>query len=64
VILGIAGAFALAKQIASFLFGVTAFDPWVFGTIPVILLATSVVAVWLPAIRATRVDPATALRQS
>ena len=64
VILGIAGAFALAKQIASFLFGVTAWDPWVFGTIPVVLLVTSVVAVWLPAIRATRVDPATALRQS
>ena len=64
VILGIAGAFALAKQIASFLFGVTAWDPWVFGTIPVVLLATSVFAVWLPAIRATRVDPATALRQS
>jgi predicted permease len=64
VILGIAGAFALAKQIASFLFGVTAWDPWVFGSIPVVLLATSVVAVWLPAIRATRVDPATALRQS
>jgi putative ABC transport system permease protein len=64
VVLGIAGAFALAKQIASFLFGVTVWDPWVFGTVPVVLMAASVLAVWLPSIRATRVDPATALRQS
>lgn len=64
VVIGVAGAFALARQIASFLFGVTAWDPLVFGTIPVVLLATAVVAIWSPAHRATRVDPATALRQS
>ncbi len=64
VVLGIAAAFALARQIASFLFGVTAWDPWVFGAVPVVLLATSVLAVWWPSIRATRVDPATAFRQS
>ncbi len=64
LIVGMCGAFALAKQIASFLFGVTAWDPLVFGTIPVVLLATAVVAVWWPAHRATQVDPATALRQS
>lgn len=64
VVLGIAGAFALAKQIASFLFGVTVWDPWVFGAVPVALLTTSALAVWWPSIRATRVDPATALRQS
>jgi predicted permease len=64
VVLGIAGAFVLAKQIASFLFGVTVWDPWVFGAVPVLLFAASVLAVWWPSIRATRVDPATALRQS
>ncbi len=64
VIVGIGGAFALAKQIASFLFGVTAWDPLVFGTIPAVLLATAILAIWWPANRATRVDPATALRQS
>ncbi len=64
VLLGIGGAFALAKQIASFLFGVTAWDPLVFGTIPVVLIATAVLAVWWPARRATQVDPATALRQN
>jgi len=64
VLLGVAGAFALAKQIASFLFGVKAWDPWVFTAVPVVLLATSILAIWWPSIRATRVDPATALRQS
>jgi predicted permease len=64
VIVGIGGAFAVAKQISSFLFGVTAFDPLVFALIPFVLLVTATVAVWWPANRATRVDPATALRES
>jgi putative ABC transport system permease protein len=64
MVLGVAGAFALAKEISSFLFGVTAWDPLVFGTIPVVLLITALAAIWWPALRATRVDPATALRQS
>lgn len=64
VVLGMAGAFVLAKQIASFLFGVTAWDPLVFGVIPVVLLVTAALAVWWPAGRATQVDPATALRES
>ena len=61
---GMAGAFALAKQISSFLFGVTAWDPTVFATIPLVLLATAFLAIWWPANRATQVDPAAALRQS
>lgn len=64
VLLGIGGAFALARQISSFLFGVTAWDPLVFATIPPVLLATAILAVWWPAARATRVDPATALREN
>lgn len=64
VVVGMAGAFLLAKQIASLLFGVTAWDPLVFGVIPVVLLATAGLAVWWPAGRATRVDPAVALRES
>jgi predicted permease len=64
IALGVAGAFALAKQIASFLFGVTAWDPLVFAGIPLVLLATAVLAVWSPASKAMRVDPATALRQA
>ncbi|HZS55203.1 MAG TPA: hypothetical protein VFA65_12430, partial [Bryobacteraceae bacterium] len=64
IVLGIGCAFGLARQIASFLFGVTTWDPLVFGSIPVVLLITAALAVWWPANRATRVDPATALRQS
>jgi predicted permease len=64
VIAGIAGAFALAKQIATFLFGVKPWDPVVFSAIPIVIIATAILAVWWPAVRATQVDPATALRQA
>ena len=64
IVLGIGAAFALAKQLQSFVFGVTVWDPLVFGTIPCVLAATAMLAVWWPAQRATGVDPATALRQS
>jgi ABC-type lipoprotein release transport system permease subunit len=48
--------------IASFLFGVKAWDPLVFIAVPVILTAVALAAVWLPAMRASRVDPVRALR--
>ena len=64
IILGIAAALGLATQIASLLFGVKPWDPLVFGVIPVVLIATALLAVWWPARRATQVDPATALRQN
>jgi predicted permease len=59
---GLAGAFGLAKQIESFLFGVQPRDPVVFAAIPALLAVTALVAVWLPAVRATRVDPVKSLR--
>jgi phage shock protein PspC (stress-responsive transcriptional regulator) len=59
---GLAAAFGLTRLIASFLFGVTAWDPLVFLVVPVILVAVAIVAVWLPAMRASRVDPNQALR--
>lgn len=64
IVLGLAGAFALTKQLASFLYGVAAWDPLVFIVIPVALLVTALLAVWWPAARATLVEPSTALRQS
>jgi putative ABC transport system permease protein len=64
VLVGVAAAFGLARQIASFLYGVKAWDPLVFVAIPVVLIATALVAIWWPAGRATRVDPATALREA
>lgn len=60
--LGIAGAFALAHLIASFLFGVKWWDPFVFILVPVILTLTALLAVWLPAQRASRLNPMDALR--
>ena len=62
VILGVCAAFGLTRLIASFLFGVKTWDPVVFVTVPVILAAVALVAVWLPATRASKLDPMTALR--
>jgi ABC-type antimicrobial peptide transport system permease subunit len=44
------------------LFGVKAWDPLVLSTVPIVLIAVALVAVWLPALRASRVDPIHALR--
>jgi predicted permease len=64
ILIGLGAAFALAKQLQGFVFGVTVWDPLVFLSIPIVLALVAVIAVWLPAQRATQVDPATALRQS
>ena len=62
VAVGIAAAFGLSRLIASFLFGVKAWDPAVFVIVPVLLSAVALLAVWFPARRATRIDPLDALR--
>jgi putative ABC transport system permease protein len=62
VVVGLGAAFGLARLIATFLFGVQAHDPLVFGGVPVLLAVVAFVAVWLPARRASRVDPIIALR--
>jgi ABC-type antimicrobial peptide transport system permease subunit len=62
VALGIGAAFGLTRLIASFLFGVKSWDPAVFITVPLVLGAVALLAVWLPASRAARMDPMQALR--
>jgi putative ABC transport system permease protein len=62
VVLGIAAAFGLTRFLASFLYGVKPWDPLVFVTVPLILSAVALLAVWFPASRASRLDPQQALR--
>jgi putative ABC transport system permease protein len=62
VVVGIGGALALSRLIESFLFGVRARDPLVFLTVPLVLSGVSLLAVWLPAHRASRVNPLDSLR--
>jgi putative ABC transport system permease protein len=57
VAIGLAGAFAMTRVLASMLFGVGVRDPGVFAGAPLLLMLVSMVAVLIPAIRATQVDP-------
>jgi ABC-type antimicrobial peptide transport system permease subunit len=60
--LGIAGAFALTRVMEPLLYGVTPTDPLTFILISMSLVSVALLACWIPARRATRVDPIVALR--
>ena len=60
--LGIVIALAGGRVVESVLYGVSSRDPWTLVVAPIVLLAIAVCAVWLPARRASRVDPAKVLR--
>jgi len=62
LVLGVAGAFAAARVLGSLLFGVSPGDPLTFAAVSVLLLAVLTGAAYVPARRATRVDPLVALR--
>ncbi len=62
VILGVVGALAATQLLASQLYGVSQRDPLTFVAVPVVLGAVALLACWLPARRASRVDPVEALR--
>ncbi len=62
IAVGIGSALGLTRFLASFLFGVPARDPTVFVGIPILLAIVALLAVWIPARRASRVEPIIALR--
>ena len=62
VAIGIIAALCLMRLIATLLYGVKTWDPVTFITVPLLLAAVALFAVWLPARRATRIDPVDALR--
>lgn len=62
-LLGLAAAVPLSRLVQGFLVGVAPLDPVAFALVPLVLACTTLGAVYLPALRATRVDPATVLRE-
>lgn len=62
VIVGIAGAAGVTRVLQRFLFGVTPTDPVAFAVVTVVLVGVGLTAAWLPARRATQIDPCVALR--
>jgi putative ABC transport system permease protein len=62
VVVGLGAAWGLSRVIESLLFGVTARDPLVFVAVPAVLSVVAFLAVWLPANRASRVNPVDSLR--
>jgi putative ABC transport system permease protein len=62
LIVGLVGAVAVTRVLQTFLFGVTPTDPIAFTIVTLLLMTVGLMAAWLPARRATRIDPCAALR--
>jgi cell division protein FtsX len=64
VVIGVAAAYGLSRYMSTLLFGVQARDPLVFVGVPLLLAVIALLAVWIPAGRASRIDPLGALRSA
>jgi putative ABC transport system permease protein len=62
LVLGFVGAFILSRTIRNLLFGVSANDPLIYGVVTLVLACATLLACWIPARRASRVDPMVTLR--
>ncbi len=62
IVVGLAGAVGVTRVLQTFLFGVTPTDPIAFTIVTLLLMAVGLMAAWVPARRATRIDPCAALR--
>ena len=62
LIIGLAGALALARVLGSFLFEVKPVDPVIYAAVSILLAAATILACWIPARRASRIDPIVTLR--
>ena len=63
VVLGLAGALALSRVMAGYIYGISSTDPVTFAAASLLLATVSLLASYIPAQRASRVDPIVALRQ-
>jgi putative ABC transport system permease protein len=62
VVIGLAGALAVTRLLTSLLFGITSTDPIAYTAVSLLLVLVAFIACWVPARRATRLDPMAALR--
>jgi putative ABC transport system permease protein len=62
VVIGLAGAFAISSVLSQILYGIKATDPMTYVLVAAVLIITALFACWIPALRATKVDPMVALR--
>jgi putative ABC transport system permease protein len=62
VLVGLGAAYGLTRVLSGFLYKVSTTDPWTFATVSIVMVAVGLLSSYVPARRATRIDPLEALR--